>query len=93
MAVQKVDVYVVLCAISHCRQSGFVVSDWGATHSTSAAINAGLDIDMPDNKYFNQASIKAAIAVGNISQTQVHDSCIDSVQFECIALAVSPVSL
>ena len=32
-------------------------SDWGATHSTSAAINAGLDIDMPDNTWFNQKSI------------------------------------
>jgi beta-glucosidase-like glycosyl hydrolase len=37
--------------------SGFVVSDWGATHSTSQAINAGLDIDMPDNSWFSQKSI------------------------------------
>jgi len=26
---------------------GFVVSDWGATHSTAPAANAGLDLDMP----------------------------------------------
>ena len=38
--------------------SGFVVSDWGATHSTSQAINAGLDIDMPDNSWFSQKSIR-----------------------------------
>src|ERR1700753_689908 len=29
--------------------SGFVTSDWGATHSTAASANAGLDQDMPGN--------------------------------------------
>lgn len=50
--------------------------DQGATHSTSPAINAGLDIDMPDNSHFSQATIKAAIAAGNVSEAQVHDSCM-----------------
>ena len=26
---------------------GFVMSDWGATHSTAKAANAGLDVEMP----------------------------------------------
>lgn len=26
---------------------GFVQSDWGATHSTAPAVNAGLDMTMP----------------------------------------------
>jgi beta-glucosidase-like glycosyl hydrolase len=26
---------------------GWVMSDWGGTHSTSAAANAGLDMEMP----------------------------------------------
>jgi Beta-glucosidase-related glycosidases len=26
---------------------GFVMSDWGALHSTAAAANAGLDMEMP----------------------------------------------
>ena len=56
--------------------SGFVVSDWGATHSTSEAINAGLDIDMPNNQYFNQKSIRAAIAVNNVTAAQLQDSCV-----------------
>jgi beta-glucosidase len=34
---------------------GFVVSDWGATHSTVEAANNGLDIEMPGDKYFGQA--------------------------------------
>ena len=29
--------------------TGFVTSDWGATHSTAASANAGLDMDMPGN--------------------------------------------
>jgi beta-glucosidase len=31
---------------------GFVMSDWGATHSGAKAANAGLDVEMNDNKYF-----------------------------------------
>jgi beta-glucosidase len=35
---------------------GFVMSDWGATHSTIAAANAGLDMEMPGNdEYFGKA--------------------------------------
>ena len=31
---------------------------------------------MPDNGHFSQATIKAAIAAGNVSEAQVHDSCM-----------------
>jgi beta-glucosidase len=31
---------------------GFVVSDWGGTHSTAKAANAGLDMEMPSSIYF-----------------------------------------
>lgn len=55
---------------------GFVVSDWGATHSVSPAINAGLDIDMPDNGHFSNKSINAALAAGNITVDQLHTSCV-----------------
>lgn len=44
---------------------GYVMSDWGATHSTS--IMAGLDIEMPGANYMNSASIKAGIQAGNIT--------------------------
>ncbi|BCI88486.1 hypothetical protein NIIDMKKI_36920 [Mycobacterium kansasii] len=33
---------------------GFVVSDWGGTHSTVKAAGAGLDIEMPGNDYFGE---------------------------------------
>ena len=32
--------------------SGFVMSDWGATHSTVQAANAGLDVEMPMPVFF-----------------------------------------
>ena len=47
--------------------SGFVVSDWGACHSTYAAINAGLDIEMPNAVHFSEANIKAGLANRSIS--------------------------
>lgn len=31
---------------------GFVMSDWGGTHSTADAINHGLDVEMPRAKYY-----------------------------------------
>jgi beta-glucosidase len=55
--------------------SGFVVSDWGATHSTAAAINAGLDIDMPNNQFFSQELIQAQLAAGNVTEAQLRGSC------------------
>jgi beta-glucosidase len=45
---------------------GWVMSDWGATHSTAASANAGLDQEMPDAKYYG-ASLKAEIASGQVS--------------------------
>jgi beta-glucosidase len=34
---------------------GFVMSDWGATHSTLQAAAAGLDMQMPDGSYYGSA--------------------------------------
>jgi beta-glucosidase len=44
---------------------GFVLSDWGGTHSTVKAVNAGLDIQMPDDRYYGQA-LKDAITSGQV---------------------------
>jgi beta-glucosidase len=51
---------------------GFVMSDWGATHSTS--IMAGLDVEMPAAKYMNADAIKAGVASGNITTAAIDDS-------------------
>lgn len=50
---------------------GFVVSDWGGTHSTVKAAGAGLDIEMPGNDYFGEP-LKKAVQDGEISQHQLN---------------------
>src|SRR5215472_10075778 len=50
---------------------GFVMSDWGATHSTVAAANAGLDQEQPDNQYY--AGLGAAIETGQVPQSRLDD--------------------
>lgn len=52
--------------------SGYVMSDWGATHSTS--IMAGLDVEMPGATYMNPEAITAGIAAGNITVAKVNDA-------------------
>ena len=51
---------------------GFVVSDWGATHSTVEAANNGLDIEMPGDKYFGQ-QLLVAVQQGKVSQATIDD--------------------
>ncbi len=51
---------------------GFVVSDWGATHSTVEAANNGLDIEMPGGKFFG-AALLAAVHQGQVSQATIDE--------------------
>ena len=56
---------------------GWIMSDWGATHSTVAAANYGLDQQMPDDKFFG-AALKAAVLSGKVSQ-QVIDTHVRAI--------------
>ncbi len=51
---------------------GFVVSDWGATHSTVKAANAGLDMEMPTDTYFASA-LKTAVDSRQVSEARLDD--------------------
>lgn len=51
---------------------GFVVSDWGGTHSTVKAALAGLDIEMPGKDYFGDA-LKKAVQSGQVSEARLND--------------------
>ena len=55
--------------------SGFVVSDWGACHSTVDALNAGLDIEMPSSKFFNEQAFQAALSNKSITTSRIDESC------------------
>jgi len=51
---------------------GFVVSDWGGTHSTAKAVMAGLDIEMPGNSFLGEA-LKKAVQSGEVPQARIDD--------------------
>jgi beta-glucosidase len=50
---------------------GFVVSDWGGTHSCGPAAMAGLDMEMPGPAQFGGMS--AALAAGQMTQARLDD--------------------
>jgi beta-glucosidase len=52
---------------------GFIVSDWGAVHSTVPTANAGLDIEMPTGEYLNADSLLRAINAGKVSVASIDD--------------------
>ena len=52
---------------------GFVLSDWGGTHSTADAIAAGLDQEQPMADFFG-AALKKAVQAGTVPMAQVDDS-------------------
>lgn len=51
---------------------GFVISDWGATHSTVKAAMAGLDMEQPGNQYFGEA-LKKAVQSGQVPMARLDD--------------------
>lgn len=51
---------------------GFVLSDWGAVHSTVPSALAGLDVEMPQAKYFG-AALADAIANGTVPLAVLDD--------------------
>jgi beta-glucosidase len=51
---------------------GFVVSDWGGTHSTVKASAAGLDNEEPLDEFFG-AKLKAAVEAGKVSTAELDD--------------------
>ncbi|WP_433066081.1 glycoside hydrolase family 3 C-terminal domain-containing protein [Dactylosporangium sp. CS-033363] len=52
--------------------TGFITSDWGATHSTVASANNGLDMEMPGSQYFG-AALTTAVQNGQVSQATIDD--------------------
>ncbi|HKF46961.1 MAG TPA: glycoside hydrolase family 3 C-terminal domain-containing protein [Terracidiphilus sp.] len=51
---------------------GFVLSDWGGTHSTAEASHAGLDMEQPGETFFGDA-LKKAVNDGDVSQAELDD--------------------
>ncbi len=51
---------------------GFVLSDWGGTHSTVKASHAGLDNEEPNDAFYGDA-LKKAVQAGQVSQAELDD--------------------
>jgi beta-glucosidase len=51
---------------------GFVLSDWGGTHSTTKASHAGLDQEEPGTFFFGD-DLKKAVESGEVSQEELND--------------------
>ena len=51
---------------------GFVLSDWGGTHSLEKASAAGLDNEEPDHNFYGE-SYKAAVEAGTISTAELDE--------------------
>lgn len=51
---------------------GWVMSDWGATHSTIASAKAGLDQEMPSGRYYGQA-LKTAVEDSDVSMATLNE--------------------
>jgi beta-glucosidase len=54
------------------KYKGFVVSDWGATHSTEASSAAGLDNQQPLGEFYGD-KYKAAVKSGKIPMAELDD--------------------
>jgi beta-glucosidase len=54
---------------------GFVMSDWGATHSTVPSAMAGLDLEMPTGKYFGD-DLKQAVQSGTVPMPVINDKLV-----------------
>ena len=51
---------------------GWIISDWGAVHSTARAANAGLDQEFYQERYFSGA-LKAAVEAGEVPEARIDD--------------------
>jgi beta-glucosidase len=52
---------------------GIILSDWDATYDGVAAVNGGLDLEMPSGKFMNRANLLPAIRSGKVSEATIDD--------------------
>lgn len=55
--------------------NGFVTSDFGAVHSTVPCVKGGLDLELPDDKYFGGA-LKVAVVNNEVSESDLDEKLI-----------------
>ncbi|KAK7420351.1 hypothetical protein QQX98_002774 [Neonectria punicea] len=61
---------------------GLVMSDWGGTNSVTAALNAGLDLEMPGPaRLRKEDSVVEAVRRGDVSESVINDRARAVIQF------------
>lgn len=54
---------------------GFVISDFGAAHSTAKSMEAGLDVEFPMGRYYTEP-LKQAVQSGQVSQAALDEALV-----------------
>ena len=52
---------------------GIIMSDWVATYDGVAAVNGGLDLEMPSAAFMNRGTLLPAIKAGKVSEATIND--------------------
>ena len=67
--------------------AGMVISDWGGTHSTAGSVKAGLNVEMPDQKFLGQALIDS-VKAGKVSEDVINQRVREILR---VRLAIKPI--
>jgi beta-glucosidase len=67
--------------------AGMVISDWGGTHSTVESIKNGLNVEMPDKRFFGQALLDA-VKSGLVSENLLNQRVREILR---VRLAIKPI--
>ena len=66
---------------------GMVISDWGGVHSTVDAVTAGMNVEMPGNRFFGKALLDS-VKAGKVSEDIINQRVREILR---VRLAVKPV--
>lgn len=66
---------------------GMVISDWGGVHSTVDAVTAGLNVEMPGNRFFGQALLDS-VKTGKVSEDIINQRVREILR---VRLTVRPI--
>jgi beta-glucosidase len=53
--------------------NGIIMSDWSSTYDGVAAVNGGLDLEMPSGKFMNRETLLPAIKEGKVAEATIDD--------------------
>ena len=66
---------------------GMVISDWGGVHSTVDAVTAGMNVEMPGNRFFGQALLDS-VKTGKVSEEIINQRVREILR---VRLTVKPI--